>query len=185
MMSRWSRTATNLGILAILAVALAAPALASSGDRHASYQLCLSLCESKRCGINHPPIPWYLRLLLWTCLDDCGYVCGHKLTDEADLGREAYHQFHGKWAFHRVFGIQEPMSVIFSLGNLAINYRGLMNVTERVRDDNGLHPWLVVAALVQINTWFWSTIFHMRGECAMRRDATRRGMWYADIQTFL
>lgn len=112
--------------------------------------------------------------MFWTCSDNCKYICSHRLTDEADAGREAYHQFYGKWAFHRVFGIQEPMSVIFSLGNLAINYRGLLNVTEYVRDDNGLKPWLIVAALVQINTWFWSTIFHMRGE-PIFAESQRRG----------
>ncbi|BEI90199.1 uncharacterized protein CcaverHIS019_0302690 [Cutaneotrichosporon cavernicola] len=159
-MATRTRLASALALFALLA--LAGPALASSGDRHPSFKLCTSLCELKRCELHHPPLAWHLRALLWTCADDCAYVCGHRLTDEADAGRENYHQFFGKWAFHRIFGIQEPMSVIFSLGNLAVNYRGLLNVTKYVRDDNGLHPWLIVAALVQINTWFWSTIFHMR-----------------------
>ena len=41
-------------------------------------------------------------------------------------------QFHGKWPFLRVFGVQEPASVLFSLMNLLANACMLRWLVRRV-----------------------------------------------------
>jgi hypothetical protein len=76
------------------------------------------------------------------------------------------HQFYGKWPFWRLGGIQEPASVAFSLGNAWVHYVGWRKVKMRVRDGMGVHlkGWILALAIVQMNTWFWSAVFHIRGE---------------------
>ncbi|TXT04919.1 hypothetical protein VHUM_04002 [Vanrija humicola] len=153
----------KLATWALLALTVAAvPAAASSGDRHSSFHLCTNLCQVSQCEPHSPLIPLYLRLFGWTCTDNCNYHCAHRLTNEADAGREYYHQFFGKWAFYRLGPIQEPLSVLASLGNLVVHYRGLQRVQRTVRAGNNLRPWLESLAYIQINTWLWSTIFHAR-----------------------
>lgn len=65
---------------------------------------------------------------------------------------------------HRVLGIQEPASVIFSLANGWMHYRGFREISRRVLPGNPLRPWLLAWSAIGINTWVWSTIFHIRGE---------------------
>lgn len=175
--------ALKLATWALLALTLVAvPAAASSGDRHSSFHLCSNLCEVSQCEPHSPLIPLYLRLFGWSCLDNCNYHCAHRLTNEADAGREYYHQFFGKWAFYRLGPIQEPLSVIASLGNLWVHYRGLQRVHKTVRPENNLRPWLESLAYIQINTWLWSTIFHARGKSwrggsrSQRRPTGRRAV---------
>lgn len=72
---------------------------------------------------------------------------------------------YGKWPFYRLGPIQEPFSVLMSLGNLWINWRGVRTLRRRVRRENKLRKWLELAGWAQINTWIWSSVFHSRGEC--------------------
>jgi hypothetical protein len=58
--------------------------------------------------------------------------------------------------------------VLMSLGNLYVVYEGWKEVRRRVRKGNGLRRWLEVMAVVQMNTWIWSAVFHSRGESASR-----------------
>ena len=70
---------------------------------------------------------------------------------------------YGKWPFYRLGPIQEPFSVLMSLGNLYVNLQGINDLKRRVRGENKLRRWLIVAGYAQINTWFWSSVFHTRG----------------------
>ncbi|EIW73093.1 hypothetical protein TREMEDRAFT_22163, partial [Tremella mesenterica DSM 1558] len=135
--------------------------LASSGDRNPTFQHCLKGCKVTYCDPSQPPVPIWLRGLGWTCEDDCKYSCSHSFTDNIRPGSR-YHQFYGKWVFYRLGPIQEPFSVIMSLGNLWVNLRGLQEIKRRVRKENKLRRWLEGMAWVQINTWFWSSVFHCR-----------------------
>jgi post-GPI attachment to proteins factor 3 len=89
-------------------------------------------------------------------------------------------QFHGKWPFIRVFGLQEPFSVLFSLGNLFVHYNGLLKIHERLpihppiatsssgSNYNNVHQqypmrkFYVMFAYFGLATWIFSTIFHAR-----------------------
>lgn len=85
---------------------------------------------------------------------------------------------YGKWPFYRFGPIQEPLSMIFSLGNLYIHLKGLSQVRRRVRKENKLRRWLEALAMIQVNTWFWSAVFHSRGESSSFSSTAvgRRGM---------
>lgn len=142
---------------------------ASSGDRHPSFQSCLKACQTARCPSSNlrEPIPFsespILWLLRWTCTDDCAYRCTHSFTTNI-TPTEGFHQFYGKWPFWRFFGCQEPASVLFSIGNGWTHYQGLKKIQKRVNERCGLKKWMMALAVVQINTWFWSAVFHTRGE---------------------
>lgn len=149
-----------------LVLALALPiAYASSGDRHPTFYSCMQTCQAT----PSPPLSPLLRALHWTKTSDCAYQCSHTLTDLADQGKEAYHQFYGKWAFHRLIA-QEPASVLFSLGNLLVHIRGY-KAAKRLR-PSPLKKWLIAAAVVQINTWIWSAVFHVRGGFSLLNELT-------------
>lgn len=128
-----------------------------------------------------------LETLRWTCRGDCAYQCTHSITDQLEFAHDAVtttetssprmHQFHGKWPFWRLAGIQEPASVLFSLANGWVHYRGWRKVRRsRVKGSGigegssvgGLKRWIEALAVVQMNTWVWSAVFHTRGELLRR-----------------
>ncbi|ORX35481.1 Per1-like-domain-containing protein [Kockovaella imperatae] len=149
-------------VLLLILLACLVPCEASSGDRNPTFQHCLKGCVSKICeSSNAPALPPYLSLFRWTCEDNCKYHCVHSFTDNIPIGGQ-WHQFYGKWPFYRLGPIQEPLSVMMSLGNLYINLRGIFELKRRVREDNKLSKWLKLAGWCQVNTWFWSTVFHTR-----------------------
>lgn len=79
------------------------------------------------------------------------------------LGRMV--QFNGKWPFHRLGGMQEPLSVVFSLANLWAHWRGWRDLSARGGGGGGAEGlrWAYrVYALSGINTWVWSAVFHTR-----------------------
>jgi hypothetical protein len=147
---------------------------ASSGDGSKAFQDCLVDCQ---CSSN---LPLILRITLWTCKDDCAYRCSHAVTDVAqamifaqnDATIVRIEQFYGKWAFWRFLGIQEPASVLFSLLNLRVHVKGLMNLRRRVPQTHSMRPYYVSWSIININAWIWSAVFHTRGECIC---ATLRG----------
>lgn len=150
--------------LALLALSALGLVSASSGDRLEVFRSCVTSCESEPCSLS-----LLLRALGWSCASNCAYKCSHTVTDLSDGGQLGYHQFFGKWAFCRVLGVQEPFSVLFSLGNLWVHWKGLKMLEKRVPDSNALKPWLKAAAWIQMNTWLWSSVFHTRGESFGRR----------------
>ncbi|KFY14768.1 hypothetical protein V492_02426, partial [Pseudogymnoascus sp. VKM F-4246] len=71
-------------------------------------------------------------------------------------------QFHGKWPFHRVLGMQEPLSVIFSLLNYAAHYQGLHKIRKFIPESYPLRKYYVNLAYVGMVSWIASSVFHTR-----------------------
>lgn len=114
------------------------------------------------------PLPTHLRLLGWTCELNCDYQCQRVITNERKKNHEEIYQFHGKWPFLRIFGIQEIFSVLMSLANLYVHYKGLQKVWGIVRDKkvpfNLKYQFtnLVVTQVITCLAWIFSAIFHTR-----------------------
>jgi hypothetical protein len=162
---------SSIVLSVVLAMLFVLPgAMASSGDRHPVFQSCLQTCVNQQCGSDSPPLDKVLRLLNWSCSSDCAYQCSHSVTSAFVSEGERLHQFYGKWAFWRLAGIQEPASVMFSLGNGWVHYKGWKKARGRIKNGSGvnLKSWILGLALVQMNTWFWSAIFHTRGRSYRR-----------------
>ena len=115
----------------------------------------------------HTPLPFHLRLLQWDCASECDYSCQRSVTASLLQRRSPkLHQFHGKWPFNRVCGVQEPASVVFSLGNGYAHYVGLQRLTDRraptASPSHPLRQTLILGSCIAINAWIWSAVFHTR-----------------------
>jgi hypothetical protein len=150
--------------LFLLALLLAVGAQASLGDRSQEFRECLQVCADENCGptSDPTPIPFHRRLLLWDCPSECDYTCQHIVTARRVARREPIVQFHGKWPFHRFMGMQEPFSVLCSLGNLWAHYYGLRKIRTHIPPTYTLRPFYEWLAGVGIASWVFSSIFHTR-----------------------
>jgi hypothetical protein len=140
--------------------------LASSGDRSNEFQRCLQQCARQSCTADGRPLralPLALRLTLWTCTDDCKYVCMHTLTDLAAESGVRAQQYYGKWPFWRYAGMQEPAAVAFSLANLLMHVLGLDWLRRGVHPTHPMRPFYITWAYISVNAWIWSAVFHTRG----------------------
>lgn len=146
--------------------------LASSGDTSIEFQNCISECRTAECRTEEFPIT--LRLTLWTCADNCIYLCSHAVTDEAERrirmngGSAArIQQFYGKWAFWRLLGMQEPASVLFSLLNLWAHVNGHRLLRHKVPSQHPMRKFYIWWSYINANLWIWSSLFHIRGRPAV------------------
>lgn len=71
-------------------------------------------------------------------------------------------QFHGKWPFRRLLGMQEPFSVLFSLANLWAHASGLAHLRASLPPSYPLRRFYTFFARVGIASWVFSSIFHTR-----------------------
>ena len=148
--------------------------LASAGDRDPQYQQCVSTCTSE-CPLLHfpltnltfpspsispdgrlyaPAVPLSLplRLTLWSCESDCRYSCMR--LHEAWMTQRGWDvvKYHGKWPFQRVWGLQELLSVLFSLGNLLPHAYYAFQYRRRVSRRYSMRNWWTAYALISCNT---------------------------------
>lgn len=132
--------------------------LASVGDVQPDFIECVDACVTK----GGRPLG-LLKLLFWTTQSDCDYLCQQTLTNKYERSGLPVQQYHGKWPFVRIYGIQEPASVFFSLANFWPHYRTFMQL-RKMRNPRNMHmkPYYLSLALVGMNTWIWSAVFHLR-----------------------
>lgn len=134
--------------------------LGSSGDRQPAFKRCIQSCITQHCQPASPPLlPFHLRLLQWTCPTNCDYLCQRQLTQSAQQQSLPIHQYHGKWPFIRLWGIQEPASVLFSMLN---GWMHLKNWHKVRRLNQPMRSWLSAFVVLGTWTWFCSAIFHIR-----------------------
>ncbi|KAJ1961466.1 hypothetical protein GGI12_003233 [Dipsacomyces acuminosporus] len=145
-----------------LLLLLASFAAASSGDRQVEFQRCVGSCAKVDCAPNAPALSWHLRALLWTCKSNCDYKCQRKLTKEAQRSSGQVHQYHGKWPFVRILGVQEPASVIFSILNGYMHLKSWQLVRRGIPKIHPMRLWLSVFIVLGSWAWLWSTVFHIR-----------------------
>jgi len=71
--------------------------IASWGDMLDSYRDCLFYCKLTCSDKGYPgQLPISLRIFGWTCLDECKYICMHKVTEDDFNNNREIKQFHGK-----------------------------------------------------------------------------------------
>eukprot|EP00904_Undaria_pinnatifida_P000889 jgi/Undpi1/10800/HiC_scaffold_3.g01329.m1 len=110
----------------------------------------------------HSP-PWHLRAMGWDCVSECGYQCMTMHVELRIRAGEPVQQYHGKWPFRRVWGIQELFASLFSAGNgLPHLYHVVFSAGLYNPPGNYMRLWLSLYPWVGMNTWLWSTVFHAR-----------------------
>lgn len=133
------------------------------------------------------------RLLLWTCPQECDYTCQHIITDlrvEADPPQPVV-QFHGKWPFHRVLGMQEPFSVIFSFFNFLAHYKGQQKIQKAIPASYPLYKYYIWLGYFGMLSWIASMVFHTRDFTATEQldyfaagASVLYGLFYTPIRVF-
>lgn len=118
-------------------------------------------------------LPLHLRLLGWNCVLNCDYECQRIVTKERCKNNQEIYQFHGKWPFLRVFGIQELASVIFSIGNYMVHAIGIKKVLEAKRQADPMIKYeyivLIICSFIAMFAWICSTVFHIRDSLVTER----------------
>eukprot|EP00164_Ancoracysta_twista_P006006 GFYU01008284.1.p1 GENE.GFYU01008284.1~~GFYU01008284.1.p1 ORF type:complete len:328 (+),score=36.93 GFYU01008284.1:174-1157(+) len=150
-------------VLAVLFVCAAFMVVvdASPGDRDPRYFRCLWSCKEDCKSGRNPPLASYLRALAWTCDENCQYECMHDNYELRMRSGESIVQYHGSWPFLRIWGIEEFASTLFSVVNSIPHFMYLYRYKD-VPDSYPFKGWWAVYALVTINAWVWSTLYHAR-----------------------
>lgn len=191
--SRTRRPALLALLAAVLALlALVPGATASVGDRLPEFRECVDVCQVENCGPGQEtPLPFHMRLLLWDCPSECDQTCQRIVTARRRAAEQPVVQFHGKWPFRRLLGIQEPASVLFSLGNLWAHVIGLRRLRANVPATYPLLPYYVGFAYAGGTSWVFSTLFHMRDFVLTERldyfaagASVLYGFFYTPIRVF-
>ncbi|CAG2160189.1 unnamed protein product [Oppiella nova] len=108
--------------------------------------------------------PSYMAWIGWDCHQECEHQCQWQTVNHLMVTGDnstRLPQFYGKWTFFRFYGIEEPASVLFSFLNLLSNIYGWNQYRKAIKSDPYFSVW-TLQALLAINAWFWSTIFHTR-----------------------
>ncbi|EEH04854.1 PER1 precursor [Histoplasma capsulatum G186AR] len=145
---------------------------ASLGDRLPDFKECVTvsllrpICKTENCENGKTYIPFYLRLLLWDCPAECDYTCQHIITDRR-VNRdppmlEPVVQFHGKWPFYRILGMQEPFSVLFSFMNFLAHRHGMSRVRESIPHSYPMRRFYLAFGYFGLASWIFSMVFHTR-----------------------
>ncbi|KAH3715194.1 post-GPI attachment to proteins factor 3-like isoform X2 [Dreissena polymorpha] len=153
-------------LLLVSSCLLVAMVTGSPGDRSYVYQKCLNNCKQRNCSeeglkifsSRQPPVE---RLIGWSCHDDCKYECMWQAVDAFKKDGLDVPQFHGKWPFVRLWGVQEPASMLFSLIN-GLAHLSIFWYRSRVPTSTALYYVWHVAAIMAMNAWAWSTVFHTK-----------------------
>lgn len=129
-------------LVALIVLGLALIVDGSSGDRSQIFNECLDRCHSYNCTRSGSATlsrhdltqPLYLTLLGWSCIDECKYTCMWVTVDKfVRVYKYDVPQFYGKWPFVRLFGVQEPASVLASLLNLFASCYMIKKLINQVR----------------------------------------------------
>ncbi|KAI9831568.1 MAG: hypothetical protein M1819_004799 [Sarea resinae] len=155
-----------LAIASLLILSLlAGRTQASIGDRLPEFRECVATCEEVNCGDGKTSLPLHLQLLLWTCSSECDYTCQHIVTENRQhrfMIQDPVVQYHGKWPFHRLFGMQEPFSVLFSLFNFLAHDQGMNKIRQSIPASYPLRKYYLAFGYFGLASWIFSMIFHTR-----------------------
>lgn len=143
-------------------------AQASKGDHSNEYNGCYHICHFNNCSSNMGVAAYESsqslgeKILLWSCDDECKYYCMWRTTQIfIDKGLDVP-QFFGKWPFARMLGMQEPAAVLFSIFNLLAHIVNLRWFRQTVPSSAPLYKIWLLHAVICINAWVWSVVFHAR-----------------------
>lgn len=111
----------------------------------------------------------HLTWLFWDCKSNCDYQCQRIITQERVASGSEIVQFHGKWPFLRLLGVQELALALFSVANFVPHYLGFRQVSQALKaipQNQAVLRWplrnVQFMALVAMFAWFFSAIFHVR-----------------------
>lgn len=148
-------------LLIILAIALA-----SSGDEQEVYWDCLEGCLKDRAHHLKQGQSLWMSVLGWDGPSHCRYECMWQVESINRAMGIAPQQYDGKWPFVRIWGLQEPASVFFSLLNLLAHIYGYRRIflhgLGKLRRRWFMSRQILLFYLTSLLAWTASAIFHSR-----------------------
>jgi hypothetical protein len=146
--------------LAILLFGFSQDVSCSLGDKDPIYQSCRSACISYTCSMQRTARSLDLMIFGWSCQENCSYTCMHESRQLRENRGLPMVQYHGKWPFLRVLGMQEFFSVFFSLVNIVPHAQFFLFALDY---ELPLHYFAVqVHSLCGVIAFMFSAIFHCR-----------------------
>lgn len=143
----------------------------SHGDQQPEYQECLANCErAEQCDRRRFPAHQSTinKFFGWTCPAECQYQCMWTVERSNRAAGMPVLQYHGKWPFRRIWGMQEPASALFSLGNFFAHAYGYYYIYRpgmrlvKTPSHWFLHSLVMANYYGSLNVWLWSAVFHSR-----------------------
>ncbi|CAG8440422.1 5079_t:CDS:1 [Ambispora leptoticha] len=86
----------------------------------------------------------------------------HEINNRALNSNQEIVQYYGKWPFHRLWGMQEPASVLFSFLNGYMHYHYLSIIRRKIPETYYMKKFYIGYGYACMNSWFWSAIYHSR-----------------------
>lgn len=141
--------------------------LCSLGDSFPYYRTCVSECSRSICDEDgyhkkERSPSYFEEMFEWQCTSECRYVCMWDLVEAFERKGWNVPQFHGKWPFVRWWGLQEPVSMIASVIHLLVTIYMFRYFYKRVCSKSPMYWIWVTYAVVLMNCWTWSALFHAR-----------------------
>ena len=205
----------SLGALLLLLVSV----LGSEGDRDPIFRKCVYACfDDNSCkdkarqeehglrsflagwanygaqdkGVMQRVLTGWYRYSHMSCAEDCTRMCSDDTNRRRLIKGVHAHKYFGHWSFHHYFGLEEPASSLFSLGNAVphvfeiwrqIRSRSFLYSRCRVAsykrgisgagaEDCGsacsndapyfLQPWADLYPYVALLAWVSSAVYHSK-----------------------
>lgn len=166
----------NITMTALVIILFVYDAYASHGDMDPHYQTCLRRCLVTISQSDHIADLYatYPRYYWWDNKTYCSFYCIEEVTTTRKYYSFPDLKYYGHWPFKRLFGLEEPASVMFSFGNaiphiqqLLLNLRDIFSYTGRRWNTDYLHIYVLLYPLFGLFAWGSSTLYH-----AMKSDMT-------------
>uniref|UniRef100_H3B6X7 Post-GPI attachment to proteins factor 3 n=1 Tax=Latimeria chalumnae TaxID=7897 RepID=H3B6X7_LATCH len=150
-------------VLAVAAGGLVVPVWGSAGDQDPFYTKCVSHCEKTNCTGSKlksflKQQPYYMIVTGEKDKPTCMFQT-ISLYLQLVIIEVSFFFF---WPFVRFLFIQEPASAFASVLNGLANYVMLARYRAVVPSESPMYRTCIAFALVSLNGWFWSTVFHIR-----------------------
>lgn len=124
------------------------------------YKRCVKDCNNH---CDKVEISSYMKLLLWDCDSECKYNCMQDISQKLHEQYNVVLKFYGHWPYLRLFGLQEPASVIFSLGNALPHIHNIAyNRKDYLKTGAPFGKYILIYSVVSLLAWFASAFFHAR-----------------------
>jgi len=149
-------------MIVVIAATILQLSLSSTGDRDPEYILCVRDCyyDSEK---SYQEYSAWMRALYWDHLSECRYQCMRRISDAREVQGQSTLKYFGHWPYHRILGIQEPASAVFSFANALPHIYNLTSRRHRFNNpDYYMGGWVLLYGSVAVVAWFCSTVFHAR-----------------------
>jgi len=153
-------------MIIIIILSFPVSVLASPGDTNFHFRHCLNNCLYSTCDGTQYSV---FRLndgisFEWNCADNCRYDCMRQQEEQFRKKNMPVQKYFGHWPFIRVWGMEEPASVLFSVANGIPHFLYTLPYYFRhlSPESHYMRPWLSLFPYIGLLAWTSSALFHWK-----------------------